>query len=104
MIFVETKVFTRQVMTLLSDEDYRGLQERLAEHPDAGTMIKGTGGIRKLRWVGEGRCKSGGVRVIYYWATEKARIFLLFMYPKSERDDLSSQERRILRRIVEHEE
>ena len=103
MIFVETKAFSRQVITLLSDDDYRGLQEHLTANPDAGAMIKGAGGIRKLRWAAEGQGKSGGVRVIYYWAMAKDRILLLFMYPKSERDDLSPKERKILRRIVEQE-
>ncbi len=104
MIFVETKAFSRQVATLLTDDDCRRLQEHLVEHPDAGAMIKGTGGIRKLRWTGEGKGKSGGVRVIYYWAMGKDRILLLFMYPKSEKDDLSSEERKVLRRIVEQEQ
>jgi hypothetical protein len=104
MIFVETRAFTRQVMGLLSDAEYRRLQEHLTVQPDTGAMIKGTGGIRKLRWAGAGQGKRGGVRVIYYWAMGKGRILLLFMYPKGERDDLSSAERKILRRIVEQEE
>ena len=104
MIFVETKAFTRQALSLLSDDDYRKLQEHLVEHPDAGPIIKGTGGIRKLRWAGEGKGKSGGVRVIYYWALAKERILLLFMYPKTEKDDLSSGERKVLRRIVEQDQ
>jgi hypothetical protein len=89
---------------LLSDDAYREMEEHLVEHPDSGAMIKGTGGIRKLRWAGEGQGKSGGVRVIYYWAVAKDRILLLFMYPKSERDDLSFEERKVLRKIVEQEE
>lgn len=104
MIFVETKAFSRKVVSLLSDDDYRDMQEFLFEYPDAGAVIKGTGGIRKLRWAGEGQGKSGGVRVIYYWAIAKDRILLLFIYPKSERDDLSSEERKVLRRLVEKEE
>jgi hypothetical protein len=104
MVFVETKAFSRQVMTLFSDEDYREVQEHLTDHPDAGAIIKGTGGIRKLRWAGQGHGKSGGVRIIYYWAMAKDRILLLFMYPKSESDDLSSEERKVLRRIVEQED
>jgi hypothetical protein len=104
MVFAETKAFSRQVTTLLSDEDYREMQEHLTEHPDAGAMIKGTGGIRKLRWAVQGQGKSGGVRVIYYWAVAKDRILLLFMYPESERDDLSPEERKVLRRTVDQED
>jgi len=103
MIFVETKTFTRQVTTLLSDEEYRGLQEHLFAHPESGVMIKGAGGLRKVRWASERQGKSGGVRVIYYWAVAKDRILMLFIYPKSERDDLSAERRKILRRIVEEE-
>ena len=64
----------------------------LAERPDAGKIIKGSGGIRKLRWAGSGRGKRGGLRVIYYWWTGKDRISLLIVYPKSERDDLSKHQ------------
>jgi hypothetical protein len=80
------------------------LQEHLVKYPDAGPVIKGAGGIRKLRWAGEGQGKSGAVRVIYYRAPAKDKILLLFMYPKNEKDDLSLEERRVLRRIVEREE
>ena len=104
MIFIETKAFSKQVATLLSDERYRYMQDHLVEHPDAGAVIRGAGGIRKLRWSGEGQGKSGGVRVIYYWAIAEDRILLLFMYPKTEKDDLSLEERKILRRIVEQED
>lgn len=104
MIFVETRAFSRQVMSLLPDDDYREVQEHLTDHPDAGVIIQGTGGIRKLRWASHGHGKSGGVRIIYYWAVAKDRILLLFMYPKSESDDLSSEERKVLRRIVEQED
>lgn len=104
MIFIETKAFTRQVMNLLTDEDYRAVQDHLAERPDSGAVIKGTGGIRKLRWAGLGHGKRGGVRIIYYWAMPKDRILLLFMYPKGVSDDLSAEERKVLQRIVEHED
>lgn len=104
MIFIETRAFSRQVATLLSDKEYREMQEHLVERPDAGAVIRGTGGIRKLRWAGEGHGKSGGVRVIYYWAIAKDRVLLLFMYPKNEKDDLSSEDRKTLRRIVEQED
>jgi len=104
MIFVETKAFSRRIVTLLTDDEYRGLQDHLVKYPDAGATIRGTGGIRKLRWAGEGKGKSGGVRIIYYWAMDKDRILLLFMYPKSEKDDLSAEERKVLRRIVEQEQ
>jgi hypothetical protein len=58
MIFVETRAFSRQILTLLSDKEYREMQEHLVERPDAGAVIRGAGGIRKLRWAGEGHGKS----------------------------------------------
>ncbi len=67
MIIIETPIFTKQVLSILSDDDYRLLQQVLLERPDAGNVIPGSGGLRKLRWAVEGRGKRGGVRVIYYW-------------------------------------
>jgi mRNA-degrading endonuclease RelE of RelBE toxin-antitoxin system len=71
MEFIETATFTKMVNTLLTDEEYRGLQNELVEDPQRGDLIKGGGGIRKLRHAVQGRGKSGGVRVIYYWVKDK---------------------------------
>ena len=68
----------------------------LAEHPDSGAVISGTGGLRKLRWSTKGRGKRGGVRVIYYWRTTKNRIYLLTLYGKNVKDDLTLSERKAL--------
>ena len=103
MVIVETSVFTRQVLKLLNDDEYRKLQVVLANRPSAGAIIKGSGGLRKIRWTIEGRGKRGGVRVIYYWAVKQERLLMLFIYPKSERDDLSPDQLKILRKIVEDE-
>jgi mRNA-degrading endonuclease RelE of RelBE toxin-antitoxin system len=67
MEFVETPTFTRLVSALLSDDEYRVMQQTLVENPARGALIEQGGGIRKLRWGAQGRGKSGGVRVIYYW-------------------------------------
>ena len=67
MRFVETPVFTAAVTLLLADEEYRQLQIALLIRPAQGTLIRGIGGLRKLRWGARGRGKRGGVRVIYYW-------------------------------------
>ena len=66
MRFVETPVFTASVTLLLSDEEYRQLQLALLIRPEQGVLIRGSGGLRKLRWGARGRGKRGGVRVIYY--------------------------------------
>ena len=103
MIIIETSVFTRQVEKLLNAETYRELQVALAERPDMGAVMVGSGGLRKVRWTAPGRGKRGGVRVIYYWAVKHDRLLMLLIYPKSEKDDLSREQLMILRKIVEEE-
>lgn len=103
MVFIETKAFTARVRRLLTDESYRELQQHLAEAPDAGPVIPGAGGLRKIRWSAGGRGKRGGVRVIYYWNSPTATILMLFVFAKNERDDLSADQRAALRRVVESE-
>ena len=100
MEFIETPTFTGMVTTLLADDGYRELQNLLVEDPERGDLIKGGGGIRKLRYAVQGRGKSGGVRVIYYWAKDKHLIYMLLVYPKSRKDDLSDKETAILRELV----
>lgn len=103
MQFIETSVFTRQVTALLADDEYSQLQLALSARPDLGAIIPHSGGLRKARWSISDRGKRGGVRVIYYWVVAQNQILMLFMYPKSERDDLSPQQIKILREIVEKE-
>ena len=103
MVIVETHVFTARIRELLSDDDYRCLQNELVVRPDRGAIIRGTGGLRKVRWSGSGRGKRGGIRVIYYWLVPGDRLLMLLAYPKSEQDDLSPRQRMLLRRVVETE-
>jgi len=100
MEFIETPTFTRMVTELLSDDEYRELQNTLVEDPERGDIIKGGGGIRKLRHAVQGRGKSGGVRVIYYWVKDNHQIFMLVVYPKSKKDNLTDKETAILREYV----
>lgn len=85
----------------MDDDEYSNLQLALVRRPDWGNVITGSGGLRKLRWAGSGRGKRGGLRVIYYWQTADGRIWMLLAYPKSERDDLSRDEIKQLKRLVE---
>ena len=101
MIFVETPTFTRRVLDLLDDESYAALQTHLARHPEAGKVIRGSGGMRKVRWAAKGHGKRGGVRVIYYWWVGRDRISMLFIYPKNEMDDLRVEQLKLLRRTLE---
>lgn len=100
MELVETAVFTRQVEAELSDEAYSGLQWQLLLAPARGDLIPGSGGLRKLRLALPGRGKRGGARVIYYWHRSAERIYLLFLYPKNVRSDLTRAQLKVLRGLV----
>ena len=101
MVFIESPVFTRQVMELLSDEAYSELQQCLAARPRLGDVIPGTGGLRKVRWFVEGGGKRGGVRVIYFHVAAQAQCRMLLIYRKGVKDDLSAAEKKLLRRLNE---
>lgn len=103
MRFVETPVFTAAVTSLLSDEEYRQLQLALLIRPEQGALIRGSGGLRKLRWGARGRGKRGGVRVIYYWHPADHCFYMLLTYAKSQQDDLTPAQLRVLRRLVKEE-
>ena len=101
---VETPVFSRQVAAELSEDEYRLLQLHLVEHPDVGAVIPGSGGLRKLRWKLQGRGKRGGARVIYFRKVAAERLYLLFLYPKNERSDLTRAQLQTLRQLVDEDE
>ena len=95
--FIEASAFTRHVYEYLSEDEYLGLQSFLFQHPDAGKVIPGTGGIRKVRWAISGKGKSGGARVIYYFKRQDDEIWLLTIYSKSEIENIPAH---ILRQIA----
>lgn len=101
MIFIETPIFTKRLKELLTDDSYLLFQRELADRPDLGDVIEGTGGIRKVRVASSGHGKRGGSRVIYYHFTSASQIALLLIYPKNEKDDLSADERKALKQIIE---
>lgn len=101
MIFIETSVFTQQVADYLTDDEYSQLQYMLIGYPEFGKVIPGSGGLRKIRWGTGDRGKRGGLRVIYYWVTEKDQILMLFLYPKNKMSDLSPEHLRRLKQVVE---
>lgn len=103
MRFVETPVFTKRVKDLLPDEDYRMLQVALMLRPAQGPLIKGGGGLRKVRWAPKGIGKRGGVRVIYYWRPDEQVFYMLFAYNKTDQEDLTTDQLRALARIVREE-
>jgi mRNA-degrading endonuclease RelE of RelBE toxin-antitoxin system len=101
--FVETAAFTRKIVRQITDDQYRRLQEELLARPTAGDVIRGTGGLRKLRWGYEQRGKRGGLRVIYFWHATQRVFLMLYVYAKNEQEDLSPEQRRVLARIVREE-
>lgn len=103
MEFVETSVFTRQIQDLLTDDEYRNFQLDLAANPAVGALIRGGGGIRKVRVAIENRGKSGGARVIYYWAMRRSLVLLLFAYPKNVAANLTPKQTAQLAKVVNEE-
>lgn len=103
MVFVETPIFTEAVLETLSDDEYRSLQISLILRPSQGAIMRGTGGVRKVRWRAAGRGKRGGVRVIYFWDEAREKIYLLLVYAKADQDDLTPQQLKIVKRLVREE-
>jgi hypothetical protein len=101
--FLETPVFTARLRGHLKDDQYRMLQLALLLRPEQGPLIPGSGGLRKLRWAGQGRGKRGGLRVIYYWAAREEIFYMLYVYAKNEQGDLTPAQVKTLRRIVREE-
>ena len=99
--FIETRLFTRLVVTYLNDDEYRALQEELARNPDAGPVVPGSGGVRKIRWAAQGRGKRGGYRVIYYVKRSHGVIWLLTIYPKNVVDDIPAHVLRQIRKEID---
>jgi len=103
MRIVETSIFTKRVKEILSEEEYRLFQLKLIDDPEAGNIIQGSGGIRKIRWSGSGRGKRGGSRILYYWYNSEGVLLMLFIFRKNEKDDLTKAQLKELKTIVEQE-
>lgn len=86
--FIETPFFTKALEHYLDDDEYAKLQQHLNEHPEAGAVVPGSGGVRKLRWAVAGRGKRGGLRVIYYLRSARGEIWMLTLYAKNVREDI----------------
>ena len=97
MIFEEDPDFTDKALRLLGEDSILALQLFLWEQPDAGDVIPGSGGCRKLRWAAKGHGKRGGARVIYYWITEDHRILFLDLYAENESENLSAAQLKALK-------
>lgn len=98
LTFVETKLFTSLVAQYLSDDEYASMQQALTVNPESGDLIRGSGGVRKLRWGVAGRGKRGGIRVIYYLRSRQGEVWMLTLYAKNEADSIPGH---ILKKIKE---
>jgi hypothetical protein len=105
MEFIEAPAFTRYLSDYLDDEDYRVLQKQLGLEPEAGDLIPGTGGFRKIRWADKrrGKGRRGGLRVIYFHFAADHQIWLMTLYAKNEAADLTPGEKKALKAAVEGE-
>lgn len=99
--FVETKLFTRLVQECLTDDEYAAVQRELIANPDVGSVIRGSGGVRKLRVAATGRGKRGGYRLIYFVKQPKQVIWMLTIYPKNVAESIPTH---VLRKIREEAE
>jgi hypothetical protein len=104
-LFVELPAFTRFRQDYLDDDQFRGLQKALLQWPEAGDVIEGTGGLRKVRHRDprRGKGKRGGLRVIYFWWGAGSQFWLFTLYDKDQMDDLSAKERRALKDMLKRE-
>ena len=100
MIFIETPIFTKEIQKHLPDEDLRRLQAVLLLRPETGDIIRGSGGLRKIRWNFSGKGKRGGLRIIYYFDPPET-VYLVFPYRKSRKEDLTQQQIKILALLME---
>jgi mRNA-degrading endonuclease RelE of RelBE toxin-antitoxin system len=97
MEFIKATAFTKYLYYYLSEEEYLGLQSFLLQYPESGKIVRGTGGVRKVRWAMSGKGKSGGVRVIYYFKRQDDEIWLLTIYSKNEVENIPAH---VLRQIA----
>ena len=105
MVFIEAPAFTRYVSHYLDGEQYRVLQIELANNPEVGEVMPGTGGFRKFLWADprRGKGRRGGLRIIYYYFLSDSQILLAMIYDKNEAADLTPKEKNTLKTAIETE-
>ena len=101
--FIETPFFTKALEHYLDDDEYAKLQQHLNEHPEAGAVVPGSGGVRKLRWAVAGRGKRGGLRVIYYLRSARGEIWMLTLYAKNVREDIPAHLLKQMKETIDDE-
>ena len=102
--FIESSLFSKMVYDYFSEDDYAAFQQFLLEQPDAGALIKGSGGVRKVRWARFGSGKSGGVRVCYYTRNAAGHILLLVIYAKGTQSSIPGAVLKQLKELLDHDD
>ena len=104
-LFIELPAFERYRQDYLDDQSFRDFQNLLMENPEAGDVIEGTGGLRKIRFADakRGKGKRGGLRVIYYWWSVGKQFWLFTIYSKDDKDDLTPAQKKILKELIKQE-
>ena len=95
-----TRTYERVVRKLMSEAERQKMEAAIVADPGRASLLRGTGGIRKLRWKGSGRGKRGGIRTIYFHHVGPEAIYMLTAYAKADRDDLTAADRKALSRLV----
>lgn len=105
MEFIEAPLFTELLSDFVTDDEYRELQQHLSRDPEAGDVMPGTGGFRKLRWADtrRGKGRRGGLRLIYYYFLSDSQVWLITVYDKDSMADLSPAEKRMLKAAIQRE-
>jgi hypothetical protein len=102
-VFIESTVFDRQRAEYLDDDEYGELQQFMILNPEAGKLVRGSGGVRKLRWRQEGAGKRGGLRVIYFVRYQPNEFWMLTLYSKTQRENVPAHILRRLKELFEHD-
>ena len=100
MRFIETPIFTRVITPLLDDRQFHAFQIALAQRPEWGALIRGSSGLRKVRWPLPGQGKRGGLRDINFWDESNETFYLLYAFSKNDQEDLTARQLIVLSRIV----
>ena len=98
MEIAETSIFTKEITRILTDDEYKEFQNFLVANPKAGAVIKGSGGLRKVRWKVKRSGKSGGIRTIYYYYQKESLLLMIYVYEKSKTEDLTPKQIEMLRK------
>lgn len=103
VVFIESHGFTKRMPDYLSEDEFLALQLYLVDYPDTGEIVRGSGGVRKMRWAMSGKGKRGGLRIIYYWKQSESEIWLLTLYAKNEAETIPAHTLRQIAKEIDDE-